>query len=287
MSKTYAANVRDNVAHAMGRPADDVEVERAARAVFRASMRNFADLMVVPRLSEADFIRQVPVVEGSWDEVDAAQAEGRGVMFVSGHLGSFDYVGQLINTRGFPLHIVTGRTTSRFLFDAVTYLRRSRGIHMWEPTPSGVRRVIQALRRGECAVLVADHDFFQNGRPVRFFGHETTLPPGAIRIARDSGVILVPIFGIRFADGFGVRILPAIRVPKTASMDADLAEGFRQVIAVLERVIGLTPEQWVMFQRVWPSAPVDPVRVFPVGSPFETDIVERIGASIPRRRPTE
>ena len=46
---------------------------------------------------------------------------------------------------------VTGRTTTRFMFDAVTYLRRAHGMAMVEASPSGVRKVIQALRRGEMA----------------------------------------------------------------------------------------------------------------------------------------
>ena len=88
--------------------------------------------------------------------------------------------------------VITGRTTSRFVFDAVTHLRQSHLVTMVEPTPAGVRRVIRALRRGEIAGFVTDYDFFQNGVPVTFFGRETTLPPGPIRIARDTGALVVP-----------------------------------------------------------------------------------------------
>ena len=57
-----------------------------------------------------------------------------------------------------------------------------------------MRRVIRALRRAEIAGFVVDYDFFQNGVPMTFFDRETTLPPGAIRIARDTGALVVPMF---------------------------------------------------------------------------------------------
>ena len=117
-------------------------------------------------------------------------------------MGAFDLIGHAIAAQGVPLTVITGRTTSRFIFDAVTHLRHSHLVTMVEPTPGGVRRVIRALRRGEIAGFLADYDFFQNGLPVTFFGRETTLPPGTIRIARDTGALVVPMFP---AGGHGSR----------------------------------------------------------------------------------
>jgi KDO2-lipid IV(A) lauroyltransferase len=205
-------------------------------------------------------------------------------VLVAAHLGAFDYVGHTLSMRGYKVTSVTGRTAARFIFDAVTYLRRSHGASIVEATPSGVRRVIQALRRGECAAFLNDYDFFQNGRPVTFFGRRTTLPPGAVRIARDTGAAVVGTFARRTPSGYALTLVEPFTVEKTADLDADVDRGLARVVAMLERAIAATPDQWVMFQRVWPSAPADPVRVFPVGSPLESELLERVGAVLPRPR---
>ena len=60
-------------------------------------------------------------------------------------------------------------------------------------------------------------------------------------------------------------------MPKTADIDADVAAGMELLKSRLEAGIGANPDQWVLFQRAWPLAPAPPVRVFPVGSPLESD----------------
>lgn len=284
LSPTYRENVRANVHQALGPDVSNEELERAVRQVFRTSSRNFADLLLVPHRHDGDYTRATKVIRGDFRLLDDALSDGRGALILTGHVGAFDLMGQVLHDRGYKLTVVTGRTTARFLFDAVTYLRRARGMELVEATPSGVRRAIQAVRRGECAVFVSDRDFFQNGRPVTFFGRETTLPPGIARIARDTGATIVPVFGEQLPHGHGISIEPGFKVPKSDDIDEDILAGLRRVVAVLERAISRMPDQWVMFQRVWPLEPAVPVRVFPVGSPLETDILERVGAALPGRR---
>jgi Kdo2-lipid IVA lauroyltransferase/acyltransferase len=282
--KTYRENVKANLSQVLGLPEDDKRVRRTALRVFRASSRNFSDMLMVPHMTSAEIAADGIAVEGDWSIMDDALAAGKGLILLTGHLGSFDYVGQILGARGYRLTIMTTRTTARFIFDAVTYLRRSKGVSMVEASPSGVRKAMQALRRGECVVLASDRDFHLNGKPVTFFGERTTLPPGAVRIGRETGAPLVPMFGTRLRKGQGVRILPAFSIEKTKDIDADLELGLGKIVKLLEQAISATPDQWFMFQRVWPTGPVDPVRVFPVGSPLETDILERVGAALPGRR---
>lgn len=282
-SKTYRENVLSNVAQVAAANEESVSISDRARHIFRTSGRNFLDLMTMPRHRPRVLINSVRLTEGGWPVLDEALAQGNGAVLITAHLGCFDFIGQTISAKGYKLTVVTGRTTSRFIFDGVTYLRGSKGLRMVEPTPSGVRSVIQALRRGEVAVFVTDRDFFQNGMPVRFFGRETTLPPGAVRIARERRAPIVPIAARRVDKGHELAFYPAITVPKTADITADLQIGLERMVEALERGISGTPDQWVMFQRVWPEVPVEPVRVFPVGSPLESELLERVASALPER----
>jgi lauroyl/myristoyl acyltransferase len=153
------------------------------------------------------------------------------------------------------LTIVTGRTTARIVFDGVTWLRQSNGLELVEATPSGVRRALQSVKQGNCAVIVSDRDFFQNGLQVEFFGERTTLPPGAVRIARDTGASIVPVFGRRLDGKHEITIHQSFVVPKTGELHADLALGMEKVVQAVQSAVAEAPDQWVMFQSVWPSAP--------------------------------
>jgi KDO2-lipid IV(A) lauroyltransferase len=284
LSTTYRENVRANISQALGEPPESPQVTETAKAIFRTNARNFADLLVIPHVAPSRFVSAVPLISGSWSYLDEAVAAGHGVVIMTAHLGPFDYLGQSLHVRGIRPTSVTGRTTARFLFDAVTFLRRSRGMKIVEASPSGIRRVIQGLRRGECAVFVTDRDFFQNGKPVTLFGRETTLPPGPVRIARDTGAPIIPIFARRLSQSYGISIVPAFHVEKTDDIETDIRRGMEQMALHLERAIGASLDQWVMFQRVWPSEPVDPVRVFPIGSPLAGEFLERVDAALPGGR---
>ncbi len=256
----YRDNVRANISQVLGPAASEEELEDATRKVFRTSARNFTDLLLVPHKQDGQMSRETIVTRGSFRLIDDALSDGKGAIILTGHLGAFDLMGQVLHERGYKLTVVTAQTTGRFLFDAVTFLRNVRGMELVEANPSGVRKAIQAVRRGECAVLVSDRDFFQSGRRLKFFGRETTLPPGVVRIAREAGATIVPVFGERVPTGHSISIEPGFKVPKTDDIDADIAAGMTQVVRVLERAISLSPDQWVMFQRVWPSEPADPTR---------------------------
>lgn len=286
LTHTYRDNVEANVAQVLALPNSSAPVANATRSIFRTSARNFTDLITMVRQSRESLVRSLNIADGSWGTIDQAIASGRGVIFITGHLGSFDLVGQAFWARGYKLTIVTGRTTSRFIFDGVTHLRAVRGSTLVEPTPAGVRQVIRALRRGECSVFVSDRDFFQNGRTVEFFGRRTTLPPGAIRIARDTGAIVIPLAPRRVGRHHEIDILEPFEVPKTADLEADMASGFAKLIPALESGIRGGISQWVMFQRVWPDTPPPAVRVFPVGSPLESPLLERVAQRLPERNPT-
>lgn len=287
LSHGYRQNVESNIRIVTGREHNDAEVRELTRAIFLTNALNFTDLLTLAWRSRNWLERKTHVVSGSWEIIDKVRAEGKGVILVSGHVGCFDFIGQSFQARGYPLTIVTGRTTSRFVFDGVTWLRGRRGATLVEPTPSGVRNVIRALRRNECAVFVADRDFFENGHEVEFFGHRTTLPPGAVRIARDTGAQIVPVFTRRTNSGHEVRIMNPIRIEKTRDVKADVERGMKQLVPILEQGIAACLEQWVMFQRVWPEIAPDAIRIFPTGSPLESPLLEKVAQALPEIKLTD
>jgi KDO2-lipid IV(A) lauroyltransferase len=283
----YRANVIANIGQVLGPETSRPDLEAKARQIFRMSARNFGELLRLKHLTPDELAALLPISVKDLTVFREAHARGQGIVLVTAHLGAFDLIGHALAAQGVRLTVITGRTTSRFVFDAVTHLRRSHDVTLVEPTPAGVRRVIRALRRGEIAGFLADYDFFQNGLPVRYFGRETTLPPGPIRIARDTGALVIPVFTHRGEQGHEIVIGAPFQIAKTVDIDADVAAGMEMLKTRLEEGIGATPDQWVLFQRAWPLEPAPPVRVFPVGSPLESELLRRVDAVLPPPRRIE
>jgi hypothetical protein len=104
-----------------------------------------------------------------------------------------------------------------------------------------------------------------------------------VRIARETGAAIVPVMSRRVGNRHEIEISEPFVVPKTDDFEADMDAGFTRVVPALERGITDRLDQWVMFQRVWPSEPVPAVRVFPVGSPLESDLLEKVAKALPER----
>jgi phosphatidylinositol dimannoside acyltransferase len=61
------------------------------------------------------------------------------------------------------------------------------------------------------------------------------------------------MFTMRRRGSLELRIKEAFNVPKTADRSTDLENGMSRIVRALEETISQAPEQWVMFQRVWPD----------------------------------
>lgn len=268
VSPGYRGSVIDNLRHVLGAETPLDELRALARRTFRYSARNFYDLTRVRRLSLAALTRNIVTI-GSWAPVDEAIARRRGVIFITAHTGAFDFAGQSIPAHGYRSVLVTVRTVSEFIHEAVTYLRGSHGFGLEEATPGGLRRLMRALRQGDTIGLATDRDFLRNGTPVSFFGEETTLPIGAVRLALETGATIIPVICRRHKMHHTFMIDDPIVLTKSGDLDRDVSEGLRAIVAVFERHIRADPAQWVMFQRVWPATPPPAIAVFPVGSPLE------------------
>jgi lauroyl/myristoyl acyltransferase len=276
LSPGYRANVQSNLSHAIDLPPSNREIRRLTRKVFHYSARNFFDLMRIALLTDDELRAAVYGSKESWDRLEAARVAGKGGIIASAHFGAFDYTGQSIFTHGYPIIPLTTRTVPEFIYRVVTLLRKSHGLTIEEATPSGVRQVISAIRRGEFAGLLSDRDFFQNGIEVEFFGKPTTLPPGPARIARDTGAPILAVFTKRLSKGYILTVDEPIFVQRTHDPQRDIREATQRIVTIFERQIRDNPEQWVMFQRVWPVGSERPVLAAEPAPPIPLASTDRL-----------
>lgn len=243
------AAVRANLQHVLGHPAP----ERVVRGVFRHGARNYYDLLALGRFGAADLRARVAV--HGWEHLEAARAAGRGVLLVTAHLGSVSLVGQMFAIGGCPSGVVVESVQPPALLELLVRLRGSQGSAVLPVGPGLLRAIVEALGRNELIALFSDRDVLGSGLEQRFFDAPTRLPGGAAALALRTGAAVLPGFTVRTTDGRHVMWLePPLALTRTSDARADLQANAARIARVLEAAIRRYPEQWTVFQPVWPQA---------------------------------
>lgn len=241
--------VTDNVRHVLGPGAGEARVQAVARQTCVSLAKGHYELFRLSRLS-LEQVAQLTRLEGR-EHMEQALAQGKGVVVVTAHLGNLDIAGQIPLVYGVPMTIVAGRTRPERLFAYISKKRARLGLQLI-PSDESMLGLFRALKRGELIALACDRDFIGNGRVVEFFGSPTRLPDGPVRIALRTGAAVLPAFVTRLpGDRFVVNIEPTVLIPRTGDPEADVANGMRMILAILERRIGEHPEQWLVASPVW------------------------------------
>ena len=248
LSPKLRGAIANNMRHVLGSEAGDDTIRQASKGVLRNAARNYFDLIKLPNIKLGDIEKRITVY--GWHNYEDAHKRGKGVILVSAHLGSFDMTGQILAARSEKVTVLVEPLEPEALLSHVTGLRKSKGL-TFMPVRFGVlNTVINSLHRGETIGLICDRDFGKDGRRSTFFGEETTLPAGAVRIAMRTGAAVIPAFNLRRGNShYDVFFEPALEINSRG--DEALTRNMEQLVHVMEKYIRLCPEQWVVLSPVW------------------------------------
>ena len=107
-----------------------------------------------------------------------------------------------------------------------------------------------ARHRGETILITCDRDFTHDGVKMDFFGEETSIPAGVVRIAMKTGAAVVPAFNMLRDDGkYDIFWEPAIDL--LLEGDGAVEKNVEQVTHFVEKYIKKAPDQWVITCPIW------------------------------------
>jgi phosphatidylinositol dimannoside acyltransferase len=223
----------------------------AAVEIFVHGAWSYVELLALEH-STADDIRRGYSYSG-WEHVERAMAKSRGVIIASGHVGAFSAAGQLLALNGAQTTVLVERLQPSELHDFVARRRESFGLRMLPADRTALRQVFTRLRRNEIVCMLCDRDVAGTGELLPFFGRPTRMTTAAATIARRTGAVVLPSVSYRTGLLGGVaEVGPPIEVPHTDDPTDDVRIGALNIIAYLETFIRAHPEQWVVFEAIWP-----------------------------------
>ena len=237
--RRYRHRLRENLARAG--IAEGAELARIRRAAIAGAGRTLAELPCFWLRPQSTLARWARVTEGQhW--LDQAHARGRGILFLTPHLGAFEITAQWYGMAR-PITIMYRRPKLAWL-DPILRAGRGRGhVELVGADLGGVRAMLRALRAGQAVGLLPDQaPSVGEGVWAAFFGRPAYTITLAARLARSTGATVLMPVGRRLpaARGYELEFHP---LPDPLPDDPALAA--RAINAAVEAVVTRDPGQYL------------------------------------------
>jgi KDO2-lipid IV(A) lauroyltransferase len=229
----------------------DDERRELARAVTRHFGRSILDAIRVQRLLPEELLESVEIT--GWEHVDRAASLGRGLFFLTAHIGSWEAAALVTGLKYEAGLAVINRPLDNPLLE----IELARLRKLYGNTVFGKRNILrdmlaQLKRGGSVGILIDQRVREDQGVAVPFFGHPAWTHPILARMVQKTAAPVVPLFCIREVPGrYSLRY-------QEPSLIEDLGEAEREVesltaryMAILETAIRKDPDQWLWYHDRW------------------------------------
>ncbi len=224
-----------------------------AGSVARASVGEAGKLVAeLPRLWLG---RPVRVDWQGAEHIEAAQAGGAGVLFLTPHLGCFEITAQAYAQRfgaRHPMTVLFRPARQPWLRDLVAGARQRPGLVPAPTTLAGVKQLLKALKVGDAVGLLPDQVPPQGqGVWAPFFGRDAYTMTLSARLAQSGRTQVLVSWGERLSWGRGFRV----HVRPFGSLDDDAEAAARQINQAMEALVRECPAQYLWSYDRYKSPP--------------------------------
>lgn len=237
--------------------------ENVTRELVRDAVRSYARywleaFRLEKMASDPQFRAEVSAGATGWEHVHASWARGKGVILVAPHSGNWDAAGVYMVGQLGEFGTVVERLKPEEVYQAFVRYRESLGMRV-TPHKGGTTHPLDVMARhleaGGVVCLLGERDLKGNGVTVSFFGEDTTMPTGAVRLALRTGAavhVAHPWYGEPTNTGWrrrwdgGWRVDMSEEIPVTT-----VAETTQAIADQMAENIALSPKDWHVLQPVW------------------------------------
>jgi Kdo2-lipid IVA lauroyltransferase/acyltransferase len=241
--------------------------DRQRRAVMKRMTRNLgwmaAEFARMPEYTKEN-IENVVVLDGH-ENFLAGQSRGKGVLYLTGHIGAWELSSYAHALYGFPLHYMARPLDNKPL-DALVNQYRGRSGNKPIYKNEAARTMLRVLKESGTVGVLADQNTMPGeGVFVDFFGVPACTTSGLARVALHTDAAVVP--GYAFWDEnlrkYRLRFEPPVELVRTGDTERDVLENTQRFAKVMEEIIRRYPEQWVWIHARWKNRPKGEPLLYP------------------------
>jgi len=225
-------------------------IKTLAKGTFKMLGKNSGELLRSTQIETLEDLEKILITTGMENYAEA-HARGKGVIFLTCHLGAFDLQVTNMAMRGLNPNIIGTPLKDKRLNDLLWQYRNMHGAIAIERGRETFR-MIKILKSGGSVALLIDQDTKVKTRFVDFFGMPASTPVGATIFALKTGAAVVPCYIYLGGDGMQhMQILPEVPMKITGDDEVDMVYNTQVLTTFIENVIRQHPEQWVWMHERW------------------------------------
>lgn len=232
------------------------EIKDLAKRTFKMLGKNAGDILRSSRSvkSLAD-LEKFLVTEGL-ENYEVAHKKGKGVIFLTCHLGAFDMQITNMAMRGLDPNIIGTPLKDPRLNELLWEYRNAHGA-IAIARGKETFKLIKVLLSGGSVALLIDQDTKVKSVFVDFFGMKAATPAGATVLALKTGAAVIPTYIHLGEDGLQhMHLLPEIPMTITGDEDKDIVFNTQILTNFIEETIRKYPDQWVWMHERWKTKDV-------------------------------
>ncbi|PYX90396.1 MAG: lipid A biosynthesis acyltransferase [Acidobacteria bacterium] len=236
---------------------DNSEGERRKilRGEFTSLGRQLAEVCLFPRYTKEN-VSNIVVYDG-FENFERAHNRGKGVLYLTAHLGGWELSAFAHSLYGHPLHVVMRGMDNPYLDRMVQQYRTMHGNSAVDKD-NFVRGLLSAMKAGETVGILMDTNMTPpQGVFVDFFGIPACTASGLARIALRTDAAVIPGFTVWDSSlrKYRLRFEPALHLVRTGDDEADIVANTALFTKVIEEYVRRYPDQWLWVHRRWKTRP--------------------------------
>ncbi|HEY1423954.1 MAG TPA: lysophospholipid acyltransferase family protein [Candidatus Acidoferrum sp.] len=214
-----------------------------------------AEFARMPRYNREN-VEDVIVLDGNENFLEG-QRRGKGVLFLTAHLGAWELSSFAHALYGYPLRYMA-RPLDNARLDAL--VNRYRGLSGNQPIfkNESARSMLKILKDAGTVGILADQNTMPSeGAFVDFFGVPACTTSGIARVALHTDAAVVPGYAVwdEALQKYRLRFEPPLELIRTGDTERDILENTQRFAKVTEEIIRKYPEQWVWVHARWKTRP--------------------------------
>ncbi len=240
----------------------EVERQRLAHESFQSLGRLLAEVSQFPRLNPGN-IGQIVRYVGLENYLEAV-ARGRGVIFLTGHIGAWELSVYAHSVYGYPSSFLARRVDNPLVERLAERYRTMYGNRSIDKK-TGIREVIRTLKSGGVVGILADLNALrEEGVFCNFFGVAASTTVGVATLALRTGATVIPGYLVwdKAKQSHELHFEPPVETIDTGQREADISANTARYTSILEGIIRRYPDQWLWIHRRWRTRPTDEPEIY-------------------------